>query len=118
MFRWNLLDVFQIVGRVRDFISVGTNIQGKIEIVFSVKNFGSGSLVQLLKSFGYFVWADDIEANGGECWEEKEDFVADDVAVGVVQVVFLFVERQREDADIVDLRKAFGCVLVMVPTIK
>ena len=83
-----------------------------------MKYFGSGDLIQFFKSFRNIVWSDDFEADGGEGWEEEEYFIADDIAVGIVQIVFPFIERQREDANIVDLREAFGRVLVMIPSIK
>ena len=117
MLRGDLVDVSQI-GGVYDFISVGTEIQRKIEIGLRAKYLGPRCLVQFFEGFRRFVRPDDLEADGGEGGEEEEDLVADDVAVGVVQVVFLFIERQREDADIVDLREAFGRDFVTIPAIE
>ena len=83
-----------------------------------MKYLSSRYLIQFFECFRNFVWSYDFEADGGEGWEEEEDFVADDIAIGVVQIIFLFIEREREDADIVDLCKTFGRNFVTIPTIE
>ena len=59
--KWlELLDGFQIVRRICDFVAIGAHVQWKIEVEIPMKHFCSRRILQFVEIFRNSVWSDDI----------------------------------------------------------